>query len=257
MSHNDAVVKRIKDAAWQTAVGTMRLMPRSLRIAAGRALIASLSGKKHDWSLRDLFVMEDSLHWYIDKAAINYERGIHPKHRLMRYSGFFTDRINAEERVLDLGCGQGVVAYGMAVKGAYVTGVDLSRDNISKARDRFPHKHLEFVVADARTYAPANRQDVIVMSNFLEHIDERTALLKYLWEKHRPRAVLLRVPMADRHWSVPLRAEVGCSTMIDPTHRVEYTVPTFIAEMSVADLSVRYLQVNWGEIWAEVGRAGD
>jgi len=257
MSRADTFMIHLKELCGQAAVGAARLLPRTVRLGVGRVLISSLVGKKPERALRDLFALDDALRWYIDQAAIGYEDGLHPKHRLMRYDNFFAGRVKAGERVLDVGCGQGVVAYNMAEQGAYVTGIDLNSDNISRAKSRFQHERLEFVVGDARTYDAATRYEVLVMSNVLEHLDDRSLLLQSLWERHRPRALLFRLPMADRHWSAPLRAEVGSFAMLDPTHRIEYTVPTFIAEMAAAGLTVRHYQVNWGEIWAEVGRAGD
>ncbi|MCI0438429.1 MAG: class I SAM-dependent methyltransferase [Chloroflexi bacterium] len=53
------------------------------------------------------------------------------------------------ERVLDLGCGQGVVSRAMQRAGAAVTGVDLSPRLIEAARQRSP-KEIQFVIGDAR-----------------------------------------------------------------------------------------------------------
>ncbi|MPZ48746.1 MAG: methyltransferase domain-containing protein [Dehalococcoidia bacterium] len=57
-------------------------------------------------------------------------------------------RIQPGERVLDIGCGQGVLAPHVAARGALYTGVDLSRRMIERARRR--HGRLgRFQVADA------------------------------------------------------------------------------------------------------------
>ncbi len=53
------------------------------------------------------------------------------------------------ERVLDLGCGQGVLCRALYKEGAQVTGVDLSRRLVQVARQRSP-KEIRYLVADAR-----------------------------------------------------------------------------------------------------------
>jgi hypothetical protein len=58
--------------------------------------------------------------------------------------------------------------------------------------------------------------------------------------------------MIDREWRVPLRRELGLFHFSDPTHHVEYTRESFEAEVREAGLRVVHLQVNWGEIWAEL-----
>jgi hypothetical protein len=60
--------------------------------------------------------------------------------------------------------------------------------------------------------------------------------------------------MIDRDWHVPLRQELGLFHFSDPTHYVEFTRDSFAAEIEAAGFRVVALQVNWGEIWAEVRR---
>ncbi|MBI2166469.1 MAG: class I SAM-dependent methyltransferase [Chloroflexi bacterium] len=57
--------------------------------------------------------------------------------------------VKAGERVLDLGCGQGVVSRAMHKAGATVTGVDMSRRLIELARRR-SSRDIQYLVADAR-----------------------------------------------------------------------------------------------------------
>jgi len=55
---------------------------------------------------------------------------------------------NAGERILDLGCGTGVLTAEIAGRGADVLGVDRSEEMISQARRKLPA--LKFEVSDAR-----------------------------------------------------------------------------------------------------------
>ena len=202
-------------------------------------------------AVRELLLLQEDVGGQLDRAAIAYDGGEHVKHRLTRYHDFFVERVRAGERVLDVGCGHGALAYDLAERaGAFVVGIDLDEDHLRAARERRRHDRLELVHADATAYAAAERFDVVVLSNVLEHVEERQALLRALVAGARPSRLLFRVPMSNRHWSVPLRAEVGLSAL-GPGHFVEYDESAFRAELKAAGLRVTHLQVNWGEIWAE------
>jgi 2-polyprenyl-3-methyl-5-hydroxy-6-metoxy-1,4-benzoquinol methylase len=192
----------------------------------------------------------------IDERAMAYERGLHVKHRLTAYHDFFVERVKAGDRVLDVGCGYGAVAHSLAARGgAHVTGVDISEENIARARAMFSHPGLTFVAGDARRAVPRERFDVVVLSNVLEHIADRVGFLRELQAQVRPALWLIRVPAVDRDWRVPLRKELGLFHFGDPTHETEYTRDSFEREMHAAGLTIRHVQFNWGEIWAEVAPA--
>jgi 2-polyprenyl-3-methyl-5-hydroxy-6-metoxy-1,4-benzoquinol methylase len=135
---------------------------------------------------------------------------------------------------------------------ARVTGLDMSAENVAAARQRFSVPGLEFAVGRAPEVLPAGPFDVIVASNVLEHIEHRREFLTRIQQVCTPNRWLIRVPMIDREWQVPLRQELGIRHFCDPTHYVEYTRQSFEQEMAEAGFTVRHLQVNWGEIWAEV-----
>jgi hypothetical protein len=67
----------------------------------------------------------------------------------------------------------------------------------------------------------------------------------------RPSRVLLRVPVFERDWRVPLKEELGLDYRLDPTHCTEYTLESFSKEMNDARFAVTHQEVRWGEIWAE------
>ena len=59
--------------------------------------------------------------------------------------------VRAGERVLDVGCGAGATALGLAARGAQVTGIDISAPMLARARQRAAASSasVEFVLADA------------------------------------------------------------------------------------------------------------
>ncbi len=131
-------------------------------------------------------------------------------------------------------------------------GIDVDRAYLAFARERFPHPRLELAEADALERLPAGPFDVVILSNVLEHIERRTELLRRIVREAAPDRILVRVPMADRHWLVPLRSELGLAHFSDPTHFVEYTEETFAAELAAAGLRAVETTIRWGEIWAVV-----
>ena len=91
---------------------------------------------------------------------------------------------------------------------------------------------------------------MVVLSNVLEHVDERVPFLQQLVSSATPGRVLIRVPAYHREWTVPLRAEVGLSPFWDPDHEVEYDPASLRSELAEAGLEVTELLQGWGEIWA-------
>lgn len=230
-----------------------RVLPSALRRRAVQAGVTASAARDPRAALRELLAIESDVRGAIDLSAMAYGEGVHVKHRLMRYHDFFVDRIRHGERVLDIGCGYGAVAHSIVERaGAAVVGVDLDSATVAQARRRFPHDRLTFVTGEVPRDLPEGRFDVIVASNVLEHIEDRPRFLREVQERAAPSRWLIRVPMINRDWHVPLRQELGLFHFSDPTHYVEYTAESFAAEMQNAGLRVAEQQVNWGELWAEV-----
>ena len=153
---------------------------------------------------------------------------------------------------MDIGCGIGAVAYDVAERGgAYVVGIDFNADSIAKARLKFAHAHVEYRIGNALQQLDDEQFDVVILSNVLEHLPERPFFLQKVQSTLNPSRILIRVPLFERDWRVPLKKELGVEWRLDPTHEIEYTLETFAAEMGEANLKVTHLEVRWGEIWSE------
>jgi ubiquinone/menaquinone biosynthesis C-methylase UbiE len=203
-------------------------------------------------AMRRLLGVHQDAYDQVDLAAIRYDGGVHAKHRLTRYHDFFVSRIEAGERVLDVGCGKGELAYDLAERaGAVVVGIDVNPWSLAFARERFPHPNVTFVQADVREYTPDAPFDAVVLSNVLEHIEDRVELLRQLVEIATPERVLIRVPVLDRDWIVPLRRELGLRYFSEETHVTEYDRVKLEGELSRAGLKVTDLVEIWSELWVE------
>ncbi len=202
--------------------------------------------------LEFLLEMDKDLYSLQGECAVRYGNGVHPKHRLIRYHDFFVSRLRAGERVLDLGCGNGELAWDMAERGGvHVWAIDLDEENISAAKMRRAHSSIQYIHGDVFDVVPEGNFDVVVLSNILEHIESRVAFLEMLRQTSGARRYLIRVPLYERDWRVPLKEELGVDYRLDPTHRIEYTQKESLQELEAAGLKVVEMEILWGEMWAE------
>jgi 2-polyprenyl-3-methyl-5-hydroxy-6-metoxy-1,4-benzoquinol methylase len=230
-----------------------RIIPFGIRrrIVMGFAVLESRIGKP-EIALRRLYTIEDSLELVINERAMALGKGEHPKHRLTDYHGFFAAHVASGNRVLDIGCGYGAVARSIAhaIPDAEVTGIDIEPTNVAQARAATNPSNLTFVEGDATEAFPDGSWDVVVLSNVLEHIDERVVFLATIRERLAPRTVLIRVPLFERSWHMPMRREVGANFLSDSDHRIEHTREAFEDEVTRAGFEIIELRTPWGEIWA-------
>lgn len=209
-------------------------------------------------AMRQLLQVYDDAYRGVDFGAIEYDGGVHAKHRLTRYHDFFVERVRPGERVLDLGCGKGELAIDLAERaGATVIAIDTSPWMLEFARKRSAHPRVTYVQADAIGYKPPEPIDVAILSNVLEHIGPRVELLRSLREQTAARRLLIRVPVLAREWTVPLRQELGLPHFSDPEHEVEYDPDLLREELAAAGWTMGDPQLIWGEIWVEASASGD
>jgi cyclopropane fatty-acyl-phospholipid synthase-like methyltransferase len=184
--------------------------------------------------------------------------GLHPKHRLMKYHLWFMSRVQPEWRVLDIGCGIGALAHDLKTKCRTLTGIDLKGSNIVEATRRYAAEGLSFHEADALTYQVKEPYDAFILSNVLEHIQNRVDFLKDLYANYpwKPKPImLLRVPMLTRDWITLYKKERGEEWRLDLTHAVEYTEEFLRAELTQAGLQIVEWEIRFGESYIVASEA--
>ncbi|HEV2419886.1 MAG TPA: methyltransferase domain-containing protein [Terriglobia bacterium] len=89
-----------------------------------------------------------------------------------RMTAGLLDLLNAQvgERILDVGCGTGHLTAQIAETGAFVTGVDCSREMIRQAQEKYPN--LQFRVMDAREITLPESFDAVFSNAALHWIKE-------------------------------------------------------------------------------------
>ena len=207
---------------------------------------------KHTKAFERLFKIEDDIKWVYNELALRYGNGVHIKHNLMKYANFFKKNIGKSQTVLDIGCGYGAVAFSIAesINMVKVIGVDIDANKIKEAKKKFKRNNLTFINNDAFSIDIVD-VDVIILSNVLEHIEDRVGFLMRLKKQFNPSLYLIRVPDLERDWSIPFKKEMGIYYFSDKTHFIEHTEEEFRKEIKKAGLKTKSLTKNWSEIWAE------
>ncbi len=214
----------------------------------------SVQGLPPREALRNLFLVDNLLYGLQGRYSRKLGEGIHSKHEHLNYSAFFSARINPGERALDIGCGNGHMAFRIASERPEIeiTGLELDRQNFEFARSHHRLPNLSFVQGDALQSFPPGPFEVVLLSAVLEHFEHRVELLGRIRRELSPRRIVIRVPTFQRDWRVPLKQELGVDYRLDATHFIEYTIESFGGEMERAGLKIAHLEVRWGEIWSVV-----
>jgi SAM-dependent methyltransferase len=207
-----------------------------------------------------LIIISLKLHNFLYKfssiLAIELNNGIHPKHRIIKYKEWFLDEILKDDVVLDIGCNTGTLVNEASDKAQFVYGIDIDSDHVEQAKKKFnKNNNVKFICADATTIDYSNYMavDVILLSNVLEHIEDRIGFLKKIlnqvnWSSE-PK-LLIRVPMIDRDWLVLYKKELNVEYRLDRTHFTEYSYSSFKNELNDACIDVSHYKIQWGEIYA-------
>jgi len=115
------------------------------------------------------------------------------------------------ERVIDIGCGNGALAFAAAASGAAVTGVDVSESLLGVARKRAADASsgAGFVQADASVWQPAVKMDVAISRFGVMFFAEPVAAFENIHSAMAPGGRLAFAcwrPLAENDWAfTPLK----------------------------------------------------
>lgn len=95
-----------------------------------------------------------------------------------------------EQQVLDIGCGGGLLAEGLARSGARVTGIDMAEQSLQVARLHALESKLdiayEFVPAEQFAAEHPEQFDVVTCLEMLEHVPDPAAIVKAAAQAVKP-----------------------------------------------------------------------
>lgn len=133
-------------------------------------------------------------------------------------------RITADDRVIDIGCGEGYGAAALAGVAAFVVACDYSAEAVMHARSRYARPNLAFVVCDAqRLPFRTDAADVISSLQVIEHFTDTSAHLAGVARALRPGGF--------HYCATPNIAEMSPDEADNEFHLRDFTAPELEAAM--------------------------
>jgi ubiquinone biosynthesis O-methyltransferase len=127
------------------------------------------------------------------QATITYEyERIADIKRLKFIAEALKKEIPEKGRVLDVGCGNGVISRHLGQFGYDVLGIDISQKTIDVARSKntLPNVRFEAISAEALT-AAGEKYDAVICSEVLEHLDHPEKLLRVIYDTIKDNGLLV------------------------------------------------------------------
>ncbi|MES2998283.1 MAG: bifunctional 2-polyprenyl-6-hydroxyphenol methylase/3-demethylubiquinol 3-O-methyltransferase UbiG [Pseudomonadota bacterium] len=156
-----------------------------------------------------------------------------------------------EQKVIDIGCGGGLLSEALAQTGAFVTGIDKS-DALIKIANQHANQsalNISYLIEDAETLAKKQSEtfDVACCMELLEHVPDPSSLIKACSDLVKPNGWLF-FSTINRNPSAYLTAIIGAEYLLKllpkGTHQYEKFIrPSELAAAARrADLSLQKLQ---------------
>ena len=151
------------------------------------------------------------------------------------------------DRVIDVGCGSGVVSAYLGEFGAEVLGVDGNRDAVRYATEHFASENVRFVLGHVdETFAAAGSADKVYCLEVIEHIyrEQAEAMLRGFHRLLRPGGrVFLTTPNYRSLWP-----------LIERLMDLAGVAPRLVADQHVAQYNARSLAALAGRCGFAVER---
>jgi 2-polyprenyl-6-hydroxyphenyl methylase/3-demethylubiquinone-9 3-methyltransferase len=116
--------------------------------------------------------------------------GLEPSDFALRRA-FLLDQVAPGERVLDVGCGEGLFTAELARAGARVLGIDVAEEPLRRARARHPELDLRLVEGEGAWALPDSGFDVVWAGEVIEHVADTAAWLSEVRRVLRSGGLLL------------------------------------------------------------------
>ena len=169
---------------------------------------------------------------YKTRGAYHWEQiGLHPIKRnafvLGRYCNIIfllKNKLGSLKgiKILDIGCGDGVLSYMLAKEGAKVSGVDLSDIAIAYAKEKTKNMQIEFRQASAYELPFDIEFDAIVSSDVIEHLQDVNQYIKEIKRVTKKGGIIAL--------STPIRFT---EEPLDKMHVVEYFTKEYINMLGI------------------------
>ncbi len=125
--------------------------------------------------------------WWDKEGPLKTLHDINPT----RLAFIKTFSVLKDARILDLGCGGGVLSEALAYEGAHVIGLDAEESVIvtAKAHAHPADLHLEYICSPIETYV-SSTFDVITCMELLEHVEDIESIIIHAARLLKPEGLL-------------------------------------------------------------------
>ena len=112
--------------------------------------------------------------------------------RLLFIEQKLRSKLRPDAKVLDIGCGNGIISRYLGSKGFQVLGVDVDQKAIEYANAHNSFSNVQFKVKDVEALTVEGVEyDAIICSEVLEHLEQPSKLLQVLSKILKPEGVLV------------------------------------------------------------------
>lgn len=164
-----------------------------------------------------------------------------PLHRINPLRlGWINDRSPVSgRRTIDVGCGGGILAEGMARLGAHVKGIDLSEKALSVARIHLLESRLnvdyEHVAAESLAHREPGSFEIVTCMELLEHVPDPASTVRACATLARPGAQLYFSTL-NRNLKAYLLAVVGAEYVLRLLPKGTHDYAKFIRPSELASM---------------------
>lgn len=172
------------------------------------------------------------LNWIADNAA-----------RVYCPNAADTSQVFKGKKIVDIGCGGGILAESMAQRGAKVLGVDLGEENLKAAALHANQSGLEntlsyeHIAVEALAKREAGQFDIVTCMEMLEHVPNPEAIVKACFELLAPGGVCV-LSTINRNPKSYLFAIVGAEYVLRLLDRGTHDYSKFITPAELDSMAI-------------------
>lgn len=135
------------------------------------------------------------------------------------------------QKVIDVGCGGGILSEGMALRGAQVLGIDLAEKSLDVARLHLYESNLnieyEYVSAEEKAHTHKEAFDVVTCLEMLEHVPDPASIVHACAALCKPNGSVF-FSTINRHPIAYLQAILGAEYLLNMLPRGTHDYARFL-----------------------------